>query len=172
VANQESKAERLDRELMELLNELRVLLPGVQVLFAFLLTAPFSQRFSQLAPALQEAYFASVLFAAAATVFLVAPSVHHRLQWRDRDKERLLRTANRLTIAGTVCLAVAIVLALWVVSRVLHSPGPAFLVAAGALVAFAGIWFVLPLARRLRRPPGDDAEAEDAEPEHAETTAR
>jgi hypothetical protein len=163
MADAESKAKRLDRELLELLNELRVVLPGVQVLLAFLLTAPFSQRFAQLAPALQEAYFAAVLFAAAATLFLVAPSVHHRLQWRDRDKERLLRTANRLTIIGTVCLAVAIVLALWVVSRVLHSPGPAFLVAGGALVAFAWVWFALPLVRRLRRSPGGDAEPEDAE---------
>jgi Flp pilus assembly protein TadB len=161
VADGESKAERLDRELLELLNELRVVLPGVQVLFAFLLTAPFSQRFAQLAPALQEAYFGAVLFAAAATLFLVAPSVHHRVQWRDRDKERLLKTANRLTIIGTVCLAAAIVLALWVVSRVLHSPGPAFLVAAGALVAFGWFWFGVPLRRRRRPSTGADADDPD-----------
>ncbi|HVD15016.1 MAG TPA: DUF6328 family protein [Actinomycetota bacterium] len=168
MADEESKAEQLDRELLELLNELRVLLPGVQVLFAFLLTAPFSQRFAQLAPALQEAYFGAVLCAAAATLFLVAPSVHHRLQWRDRDKERLLKTANRLTIIGTVCLAVAIVLALWVVSRVLHSPGPAFLVAGGALVAFAWIWFALPLFRHLRRPQGGAAEPAESDGTAAE----
>jgi Flp pilus assembly protein TadB len=168
VADEESKAEQLDRELLELLNELRVLLPGVQVLFAFLLTAPFSQRFAQLAPTLQEAYFGAVLCAAAATLFLVAPSVHHRLQWRDRDKERLLKTANRLTIIGTVCLAVAIVLALWVVSRVLHSPGPAFLVAGGALVAFAWSWFALPLFRHLRRPLGGAAEPAESDGTAAE----
>jgi Flp pilus assembly protein TadB len=168
VADEESKAERLDRELLELLNELRVLLPGVQVLFAFLLTAPFSQRFAQLAPALQEAYFAAVLFAAAAILFLVAPSVHHRVQWRDRDKERLLKSANRLTILGTVCLAVAIVLALWVVSRVLHSPGPAFLVAAGAAVAFVWVWYALPLSRHLRRSPGGESQTEEPDRAAAE----
>jgi hypothetical protein len=90
------------------------------------------------------------------------------LQWRDRDKERLLKTANRLTIIGTVCLAVAIVLSLWVVSRVLHSPGPAFLVAGGALVAFAWIWFALPLFRHLRRPQGGAAEPAESDGTAAE----
>jgi Flp pilus assembly protein TadB len=169
MADEESKAERLDRELLELLNELRVVLPGVQVLLAFLLTAPFSQRFAQLAPALQEACFGAVLFATAATMFLVAPSVHHRIQWREGDKERLLRTANRLTIAGTICLAVAIVLALWVVSRVLHAPGPAFLVAAGTLLAFGWFWFGLPLLRRQRRSSTETAPADDHDRTTAET---
>jgi hypothetical protein len=169
VADGESKGERLDRELIELLNELRVLLPGVQVLLAFLLTAPFNQRFAELAPAVERAYFGAVLFATAATLLLVAPSVHHRVQWRDRDKERLLVSANRLAILGTVFLAVAIVLALWVVSRVLYTSGPAFLVAAGALVAFAWIWFALPLYRRRRRdgsaaPAELDAAAADRAP--------
>lgn len=168
MAEEESKAERLDRELLELLNELRVVLPGVQVLLAFLLTAPFSQRFAQLAPALQEAYFGAVLLATSATLFLVAPSVHHRLQWRDRDKERLLKTANRLTIIGTICLAAAIVLALWVVSRVLHSPGPAFLVAAGALLAFGWFWFGVPLLRRRHRPSTGTDAAEDPDRTTAE----
>jgi hypothetical protein len=155
VAEAESKAERLDRELMELLNELRVVLPGVQVLLAFLLTTPFNQRFAQLAPAVGRAYYGAVLFATAATLLLVAPSVHHRVQWRDRDKERLLRTANRLAVAGTICLAVAIVLALWVVTRVLYPVGTAYLVAVGALAAFGWIWFAVPLLRRYRRPSGD-----------------
>jgi quinol-cytochrome oxidoreductase complex cytochrome b subunit len=170
VADGESKGERLDRELIELLNELRVLLPGVQVLLAFLLTAPFNQRFAELGPAVQEAYFGAVLCAAAATLLLVAPGVHHRVQWRDRDKERLLRTANRLTLVGTVFLAVAIVLALWVVSRVIHASGTAFLVAAGALVAFAWFWYALPLLRRLRLSPGEAEPAEERDTAAADRT--
>ena len=106
------------------------------------------QRFAQLAPALQEAYFGAVLFAAAATLFLVAPSVHHRVQWRDRDKERLLKTANRLTIIGTVCLAAAIVLALYVITDVLFTTNLAVLTGIAALVLFGVLWYVVPMVGR------------------------
>ena len=112
MADGESTGERLDRELMELLQELRVMLPGVQVLLAFLLIAPFQQRFAQLPGSLRNAFFAAIACATLATALLIAPSAHHRLRWRARDKERLLRIGNQLALWGTVFLAAAIVLAL------------------------------------------------------------
>src|ERR671915_2552323 len=105
MADGESKGERLDRELMELLQGLRVVMPGVQVLLAFLLTAPFQQRFAQLPGSLRNAYFASIACATLATAFLIAPSAQHRLLFRTREKERLLRIGNQLAIVGTLFLA-------------------------------------------------------------------
>src|SRR5215212_6203171 len=87
MADRESKGERLDRELIELLQELRVVIPGVQVLLAFLLIAPFQQRFAQLPGSMRNAFFASIACATLATAFLIAPSAHHRLRWRAGEKE-------------------------------------------------------------------------------------
>jgi Kef-type K+ transport system membrane component KefB len=155
VANGENKAGRLDRELGELLQELRVVLPGVQVLLAFLLTAPFQQRFGQLPGTLRNAFFAAIACATLATALLIAPSVHHRLRWRERDKERLLRTANRQAIWGTLFLAAAIVLALYVVTNVLFSTWLAVLTAVLAVAVFAWLWYALPLlgGPDRREPP-------------------
>src|SRR6266566_9780182 len=91
----ESEEERLDRNLNELLNELRVALPGVQVLFAFLLGVPFTQRFSELVPYQEDVYFGTLICAAAATAFLIAPSAHHRIEFRLKDKRHLVSLANR-----------------------------------------------------------------------------
>ena len=155
MANGENKAGRLDRELGELLQELRVVLPGVQVLLAFLLTAPFQQRFGQLPGTLRNAFFAAIACATLATALLIAPSVHHRLRWRERDKERLLRTANRQAIWGTLFLAAAIVLALYVVTNVLFSTWLAVLTAVLAVAVFAWLWYALPLlgGPDRREPP-------------------
>jgi len=141
----ESKGERLDRELMELLQELRVVLPGVQVLLAFLLTAPFQQRFAQLPGTLRNVFFASIACATVATALLIAPSAHHRLRWREREKERLLQMANRLAIWGTLFLAAAIVLALYVITDVLFATWLAALTAVLAAILFAWLWYALPL---------------------------
>jgi hypothetical protein len=151
----EDKQERLNRELMELLNELRVALPGVQVLFAFLLTVPFTQRFADVTETQRNVYFASVLCTAAATAFLIAPTSYHRLQFRSRDKERLLKTSNALAIVGTVFLAIAVTLVLFVITDMLFGMPWSTLVAAAAAVVFAVFWYGLPLARRSgeRRGP-------------------
>jgi predicted neutral ceramidase superfamily lipid hydrolase len=141
----ESKGERLDRELGELLQELRVILPGVQVLLAFLLTAPFQQRFAAIPGSMRNAFFAAIVCATLATAFLIAPSAHHRMRWRAGDKERLVRIGNRMAIVGTVFLAAAIVLALYVVTDVLFTTNLAVLTALGALVVFAGLWYVVPM---------------------------
>jgi amino acid transporter len=142
---EESKGERLNRELMELLQELRVVIPGVQVLLAFLLTAPFQQRFAQLPGSMRNAFFASIASATLATAFLIAPSAHHRLRWRAGEKDRLVRIGNQMAIVGTVFLAAAIVLALYVVTDVLFTTDLAIWTMIGALVVFAGLWYVLPL---------------------------
>jgi hypothetical protein len=143
--SEESTSERLDRELGELLQELRVILPGVQVLLAFLLTAPFQQRFAQLPGSMRNAFFAAIVCATLATAFLIAPSAHHRMRWRAGDKERLVRIGNQMAIVGTVFLAAAIVLALYVVTDVLFATNLAVLTAVGALVVFGGLWYVVPL---------------------------
>ena len=94
-------AEDLDRELIELLNELRVVLPGVQVLFAFLLAVPFSSGWTRVTDLQRDVFFLAFICTAAASILLIAPSAYHRLRWREGDKEQMLRTSNRLAIAGT-----------------------------------------------------------------------
>jgi hypothetical protein len=159
----ETTAERLDRELAELLQELRVVLPGVQVLFAFLLTAPFAARFADITSGQRSGYFLALLCATAATALLIAPTAHHRVLWRTRDKERLLRSANVLAALGIAFLALSMSSALYVVADFLFDVGAAVLTAAVAGAGFLALWYVVPFARRLRRspqevepgPPGD-----------------
>src|SRR5687767_4541809 len=107
------------RELIELLTELRVALPGVQVLFAFLLIVPFSQRFSSVTPLQRHVYFAILLCAAVSAALLIAPSSHHRLLWRQGAKEATLRAANRLSVVGLAFLALAMTGAIFLITDVL-----------------------------------------------------
>jgi Family of unknown function (DUF6328) len=102
---EEDEKQRLDRELIELLNELRVVLPGVQVLFAFLLILPFSKGFAQVTESERVVYIAAVFCTTLATVLLTAPSSYHRLRFREHLKEQLIETSNRLAIAGMVFLS-------------------------------------------------------------------
>lgn len=140
------------REWPEFLNELRVALPGVQLLFGFLLTMPFATPFAQLAPGVRVVYFICFLSTAAAACFLMAPTVYHRIHWRRdvRDKEQMLRTSNRLALTGIVLLACAMTTAVFVVAQVIA--GFIAGVAASAVTAllFFFLWFVLPLTRRAR----------------------
>jgi hypothetical protein len=165
MAAGESTGERLDRELMELLQELRVVLPGVQVLLAFLLVAPFQPRFAQLPGSLRNAFFASVACATLATALLIAPSAHHRLRWRAHDKERLVRVGNQMALWGTVFLAAAIVLAVYVVTNVLYVSQLALLTAGVAVVVFGWVWYGLPL---IGHSPAADDEAKATEPPGAD----
>lgn len=140
---------RLDRELIELLNELRVTLPGVQVLFAFLLIVPFSQQFGRVNDTQKYAYLTALVAIAIGGALLIAPTPYHRIRFRDKDKESLLRTANRLAIAGTVCLAVGMTAALFCVTDFLFkAPLPAIVAAAFGLTA-GWFWFGVPLLRDL-----------------------
>ena len=152
----ESEQERHNRELIELLNELRVALPGVQVLFAFLLAVPFANGFPKLSELDRDIFFVAFIATALSTVCLIAPSSYHRLRWRQDDKERMLLISNALTIVGLFLLAVAITATVFVITDFLfhHSWAAAF----SALVAatFLVLWYGLPLGaaiqdRRSRR---------------------
>ena len=144
---EDERKDKLNRELMELLNELRVFLPGVQVLFAFLLTVPFNQRFESVTPEQKAVFFCSILAATISSILLIAPGTLHRLRWRQHDKERLLRLGNRLAIAGTAALAVAIAAALWVVADVLYGPVASFIVTPVIVVILVVSWYVLAIGR-------------------------
>jgi hypothetical protein len=145
---EESQEERVNRELIELLNELRVALPGVQVLFAFLLTVPFSQRFGRVNDLQKDVYMVALLCTLAGSVFLIAPTAFHRLRFRDRDKEALLRVSNVFAIVGLVLLATAMTAAVFVVTDVLFTGAITTVVTTLTAGLFAVVWFVLPLARR------------------------
>ena len=140
----ESDDERLDRELIELLNELRVALPGVQVLFAFLLTLPFTNRFERLSGADRAIYFVALLLSVVASGFLIAPSAHHRLRFRERAKEQLIQWGNRMAILGLVSLAAAIAAGVSVVADVLYGDVVRIPVTLAVLAWLAVIWFALP----------------------------
>jgi hypothetical protein len=146
---EESKEDRLDRELIELLNELRVTLPGVQILFAFLLTVPFASRFERVTDLQKDTYLFALLCAAAGSVFLMAPASYHRLRWRQRDKEQMLRTSNRLAIAGTVFLAVGMTASVFFVTDFLFAGTLVAIVTALTAGLFGWFWYGLPLTRRI-----------------------
>ena len=142
--------EELDRELIELLNELRVALPGVQVLFAFLLAVPFANGWRRVTELQKDVFFASFLCTAAATALLIAPSAYHRLRWREHDKEHMLETANRLTIAGLAMLALAISGSVFLITDILFEVWAAAVVTLLVAAVFASLWYGLPLWRRAR----------------------
>src|SRR5215204_7272404 len=168
MSDEESRKERLNRELMELLQELRVVIPGVQVLLAFLLTAPFQQRFAQLPGSMRNAFFASIACATLATAFLIAPSAHHRLRWRAGEKERLVRVGNQMAIIGTVLLAAAIVLALYVITDLLFTTDLAVMTAIAGLVVFGVLWYGLPMVGRTNADDSDDDQPEgDRQPQES-----
>ena len=144
----ETSLERLDRNLAELVGELRVVQTGVQVLFAFLLVVPFNQGFTRVTPFERGTYFVTLVCCAAAAACLIAPSAQHRFLFRFEDKQHLVFVANRLAIAGLAFLAVAIVGALLLVSTKLFGAGVGVLTAALAVIPFGGLWFAMPLWRR------------------------
>ena len=145
----ESERERRNRELIELLNELRVALPGVQVLFAFLLAVPFANGFPKLDQLDRDIFFVAFITTALSTAFLIAPSAYHRLRWRDHDKERMLRASNVLTIIGLTLLAVSIVCVVFVITDFLFHRTWAAIFAALMAVTFLVLWYGLPLSAAL-----------------------
>ena len=144
----EDRQEQTARELIELLNELRVILPGVQFLFAFLLTVPFSQRFTELDGVETGVFFVTLLCTAIATALLMAPSAQHRVLWREGVREQRLKLANTLTIVGLVFLVPAMVGAVFVVADFIFGRVAAVTVTLLLIAFFALVWFVLPLRYR------------------------
>jgi uncharacterized protein DUF6328 len=146
----ESDEERRNRELIELLNELRVALPGVQVLFAFLLAVPFANGFPKLGRLDRDVFFVAFISTALSTVALIAPSSYHRLRWRQRDKERMLVISNALTLAGLALLAISITCTVFVITDFLFHRAWAGTFTAIVALAFLGLWWGLPLGAAIR----------------------
>jgi hypothetical protein len=147
---EERKDERLDRELEELLQELRLALPGVQILFAFLLVVPFNNRFAETNDLQRNVWFAALLLAFGAVACFIAPTAYHRLRFRDFDKERLVLTASRLAVVGLVFLGSALSASAFFVTDFVFDDRAAAFVLAAAAGLIGGLWFALPLVRKVR----------------------
>jgi hypothetical protein len=144
----EEPHERTAREVIELLQELRIVIPGVQVLFAFLLTVPFSQGFTRLDALQRGVFFATLLCTAAATALLIAPSSHHRVLFRQGVREQRLKLGNVLAIAGLAFLVPAMVGVVFVITDLMFSPTAAVIVTILMAISFVLLWFILPLRYR------------------------
>jgi presenilin-like A22 family membrane protease len=148
----ETDTERLDRNLIELLQEVRVVQTGVQVLFAFLLTVPFSSRFDEITGFQRAAYFTALVGATAASVLLIAPTALHRILFRMGQKDYMVDMSNRLALGGLVSTAVAMVAVMLLVADVMFGMGIGLAIALLTALAFAAVWFVIPMRRRRRVP--------------------
>ena len=133
--------------MMELLNELRVALPGVQFLLAFLLTVPFAQGFERVTATQKTLFYAALMATAVSTILLIAPSATHRLRFHQRDRTFIIESANKYLIAALVTLAVAIILAIAVVTDFLWNGWVVWLFPGLLAVLIVAIWFVRPLSR-------------------------
>ena len=151
VGRNETELERCDRNLVELLQEVRVVQTGVQVLFAFLLTAPLAPRFPELSEFQKLTYFATLLAAGAAAILLIAPTAYHRILFRLGDKEHLVTVANRLTLAGLTCVALSMIGALLLVTDLLFDDAVIIVLTSGlAALGCLSLWCLAPLLRRAR----------------------
>ena len=138
-----------ERKLEEILQEIRVALPGVQILFAFLLTVAFTEPFARLAPASKATYLIALLLAALASVLLIAPTAFHRLQHGHANLDTLIRDATVLAISGTFAMGAALTASTYLVTRVAYRGNTATYVAAAVGAITLLLWVVLPLLRRL-----------------------
>ena len=145
----ETELERLDRNLQEFLGELRVALPGVQVLFAFLLVVPFNQRFVEITDFQKAVYFVTLLLTAAASVCLIAPTAQHRMEFRRQHKEEIMMMANRLAIVGLGFLAVAMTGAILLITDLLYGSTTTIVVTVAVGLAFGALWYAIPVRRLL-----------------------
>jgi uncharacterized protein DUF6328 len=145
----ETELERYDRNLTELMGELRVALPGVQVLFGFLLVIPFDSRFKEASGAQRGLYFATLALTLLTSLLLIAPTMLHRLRFQMGEKEYIVKTSNRLAIAGLTTLAVALTCAIAFVTDFVFGAGAAIATGILAAVLFTLLWYLLP-QRRLR----------------------
>jgi hypothetical protein len=140
----------LDQEWGELVEEHRLAMPGVQVLFAFLLILPFQNRFRDLSTDQEYVYFSALLCAAVAIVLLITPTAAHRIRWRQQDKEALLRLSTRTAIAATVFMAASMTGSVYLITDYLFGAPATAVVTAVIAALFAGFWYVFPIVRRLR----------------------
>jgi VIT1/CCC1 family predicted Fe2+/Mn2+ transporter len=146
----EDEQEQLNRQLNELLQELRVAMPGVQILFGFLLAVPFNQRFASVSDFQRDVYLVTLLSAAAAAGFFIAPSAYHRIMFRQGDKRHMIRLASRMAVAGLAFLAIAMTSAVLLVTDFLFSKGTTVVVTVVVFALFAWLWFGLGITRRIQ----------------------
>jgi len=139
-----------DRQMIELLNELRVALPGVQILFAFLLTVPFTQRFPQLTTFQRDVFYITLVAATLSAACLIAPSAAHRLRFHQNEREWLIESANVLMIAGLGFLTIAIGSAFLLITDVLFDGARVWIYSALVWITILALWFGRPLSRQLR----------------------
>jgi membrane-bound acyltransferase YfiQ involved in biofilm formation len=144
----ESPDERYDRNMNELLQELRVALPGVQVLFAFLLTVVFTQRFDRVTEFQTHLYVVTLLCSAVASACFIAPTAYHRLNFRQGDKRHIVDTASRFAVLGLVALAIAMTAAVVLVMDLIFGSPTVWITGIAVGAMFVVLWFVLPLLRR------------------------
>jgi hypothetical protein len=142
------EGDKRDRQMLELLNELRVALPGVQILFAFLLTVPFTQRFPQLSGFQQDVFFVTLFSTTLSTACLIGPSAAHRLRFHQSDRGWVIESANTLMIVGLAFLAIAIGGAFLLISDLMFDGARVWIYSAVIWATIGGIWFVRPLIRR------------------------
>jgi hypothetical protein len=142
----ESERKR-DRQMIELLNELRVALPGVQILFAFLLTVPFSVRFDKLTMFQRDVYYLTLIATALATACLIAPSAAHRIRFHKGEREWLVESSNQLLIAGLAVLVVALGGSVLLITDLLFDGARVWIYTGAVVLVIVGLWFVRPLAR-------------------------
>ncbi len=147
----DEEQQRLNRQMTELLNELRVAMPGVQVLFAFLLAVPFQQRFQTVNAFQRDVYLVTLLAAATATAFLIAPSAYHRIAFQEHEKERIIQMGTRQFVCGIVALAVAMTGAVLLVTDVLFQAATTIVVVVGVAALFGWLWFGIGTWRRWQR---------------------
>lgn len=150
----ETEKDRINRELIELLNELRVALPGVQVLFAFLLILPFQEQFADTSAEDKAIYTVALLLSALAAALLIAPSAYHRLNFRRDIKEGMLFDANKLIVAGLLCTAIGVACSVYLVVDIVYGGTAAVLAIVGTLIVYGVLWLALPLARRGEKERG------------------
>ena len=145
----EEEQERLNRQMMELLNELRVAMPGVQILFGFLLTVPFQQRFRQVTEFQETVYFVTLVAAAVAAAFFIAPSAYHRVMFEQHDKPNIIHIGTGQMLVGLGALAVAMNGAVLLVTDVLFDGATVVVTVAITVALYIGLWFVVGIVRRL-----------------------
>ena len=147
---EEGEDRRRDRQMIELLNELRVALPGVQILFAFLLTVPFTQRFGALTAFQRDTYYVTLIATALSTACLIAPSAAHRLRFHQGDRAWVIESANRLSINGLVLLAVALGGSVLLITDIVFNGARVWIYTGAVWVVIVLLWFVRPLVRTAR----------------------
>jgi Family of unknown function (DUF6328) len=139
-----------DRQMIELLNELRIALPGVQILFAFLLTVPFSIRFDKLSAFQRDVYYVTLIATALSAACLIAPSAEHRLRFHQGERTWIVESANELMIAGLVWLAVALAGSVLLITDMMFDGARVWIYSGGVGLIIVVLWFVRPLMRHLR----------------------